>query len=148
MAENTDAMSNAERLMLTLAPIFGEGERDVDERLIAEIGESLTDLTDDEISGAMTADSSFTAEFTGRDGLLEAWADWLETFTRVRIEIEEIKEVGDNVLTFVNQIGTTRHGVELAQPSAAVWKFRDDVLVRVEFHLDREKARESAAVPA
>jgi ketosteroid isomerase-like protein len=46
----------------------------------------------------------------------------------------------------VRQIGTTRHGgVEIAQPSAAVWKFRDGRLVRLEFHLDREEAMASAA---
>ncbi len=65
----------------------------------------------------------------------------------MRIEIEQVEEIGDNVLTFVIQTGTTRHGVEVAQPSAAVWKFRDGLLTRVEFHLDREKAMRSAAEP-
>jgi ketosteroid isomerase-like protein len=137
-------MSNAERLMIALAPTFGVGERDVDETLLRELGDSLADLVADELTGAMTADSSFTTEFEGRDGLLVTWADWLGAFARVQIELEEVEEIGDNVLTLVNQIGTTRHGVALAQPSAAVWKFRGEKLVRVEFHLDREKARASA----
>ncbi len=60
--------------------------------------------------------------------------------------MEAVEEVGENVLTLVNQVGTTRHGVEVEQPSAAVWKFRDGLLARVEFHLDRERARESAGL--
>jgi ketosteroid isomerase-like protein len=141
-------MSNAEQLMATLAPIFGVGERDVDEALIQEIGDSLDHLASEEVTGSMTADSSFTTEFEGRDGMLVVWADWLDAFDRVRLEIEDVEESGENVVTFVSQVGTTRHGVDVAQPSAAVWKFRDGELVRVEFHLDRDKARESASEPA
>lgn len=140
-------MSNADRLMATLAPIFGAGELDVDEALIERIGDALDAISVDEITGAMTADSSFTTEFRGRGELEKTWADWLEAFARVRLELEEIEEIGDSVITFVNQVGTTRHGVDLDQPSAAVWKFRDGKLARVEFHLDRERAQASARKP-
>ncbi len=141
-------MTNAERLMAALAPIFGGGELDVDDALINRIGDSLDEISDaEEITGAMTADSSFTTEFQGREGLQATWADWLDTFTRVRLEMEAVEEVGDNVITFVNQTGTTRHGVDVAQPSAAVWKFRDGRLARIEFHLDPVLARESAREP-
>lgn len=141
-------MSNAERLMSALAPVFGAGGRDVDEGLLEEIGDSLDDLSVDEISGAMKGGSTFSLEFQGRDGLLAAWADWLEAFIRVRLELEEIEETADNVITFVNQIGTTRHGVDIEQPSAAVWKFHDGKLTRIEFHLDRATAIASAREPA
>ena len=138
-------MTNAERLMTALAPIFGGGELDVDEALIERISDALDEISIEEIAGEMTADSSFRTEFQGRDELASTWADWLETFSRVRLDLEEVEEVGDSVITFVKQVGTTRHGVDIEQPSAAVWKFRDGKLVRVEFHLDRDKARESAA---
>jgi ketosteroid isomerase-like protein len=141
-------MSNAERLMAALAPIFGEGELKVDNALIRRIGDSLDEIRVEEISGMMMGDSSFTTEFEGREGLEATWSDWLETFTRVTLEMEAVEEIGDNVLTLVNQVGTTRHGVDMKQPSAAVWKFRDGLLTRVEFFLDRDRARESAARPA
>ena len=137
-------MSNAERLTAVLAPIFGDGELSVDEALIERIGDSVEKISVDEITGSMTGDSTFTTEFEGRAGLESTWSDWLETFTRVTLELEAIEEMGDNVLTLVNQVGTTRHGVEVTQPSAAVWKFRDGLLARVEFHLDRAKAAASA----
>lgn len=140
-------MSNAERLMTALLPIFGEGELEVDEPLIQTIGDSLDPISEDEITGAMIGDTSFSAEFKGADGLMSTWRDWLEAFTRVTLQMEAIEEVGDNVLVFVNQIGTTRHGVAVEQPSAAVWKFRDGLVARVEFHLDRDQARESAGRP-
>lgn len=140
-------MRNAERLMTTLAPIFGAAGREVDDGLLAEISEALEPIAGDELTGEMTADSSFTAEFEGADGLREAWADWLGAFSRVRIGLEDVEEVGDNVVTLVNQVGTTRHGVQVSQPSAAVWKFRDGLLVRVEFHLDPERAAASAREP-
>ena len=138
-------MSNAERLILALAPVFSEGERDVDQALLEEIGDSVAAISVDEITGAMVGDSAFTTEFRGRDGLQETWADWLDTFVRVRLDLEEVEEVGENVVTFVNQTGTTRHGVDVEQPSAAVWKFQDGLLARVEFHLDRDAARRSAS---
>jgi ketosteroid isomerase-like protein len=140
-------MSNAERLMTALLPIFGEGELLVDEALIERIGDSLDAISQDEITGAMIGDSSFTTEFEGAEGLMSTWSDWLEAFKRVTLQLEAIEEVGDNVLVLVSQIGTTRHGVAVEQPSAAVWKFSDGLVARVEFHLDREQARESALRP-
>jgi ketosteroid isomerase-like protein len=137
-------MSNTERLMGALEPIFGEDDREVNEALIASIGDALDPLLGEELTGAMMADESFNAEFTGADGLRRAWADWLSAFAQIRIEVEDVEEIGENVLILVNQTGRTRHGVELKTPSAAVWKFRDDKLWRVEFHLDPARARESA----
>ncbi len=137
-------MSNSERLIAALEPVFGEGERDVDRALIEELGDSVAAISVDEITGAMVGDSAFSTEFRGRDGLQETWADWLDAFIRVRLELEAIEEIGENVLTFVNQTGTTRHGVDVEQPSAAVWQFQDGLLVRIEFHLDRDAARRSA----
>ena len=140
-------MSNAERLMTTLAPIFSDGELEVNEALIDRIGDSLAAISEDEITGAMIGDSSFSTEFEGADGLMSTWRDWLEAFTRVTLQMEAVEELGENVLVLVNQVGTTRHGVAVEQPSAAVWKFRDGLVARVEFHLDRDQARESAQRP-
>ena len=141
-------MSNAERLMAAIGPVFVDAGGDVDDDLIASVGDALEGLLGDELTGEMTADPSFTVQFEGPDGLREAWAEWLSAFAQVRIDIEEVQELGENVLTLVNQVGTTRHGVEVSQPSAAVWKFRDGRLVRIEFHLHRERALASARDPA
>jgi ketosteroid isomerase-like protein len=141
-------MSNSSRLLIALDPIFGDAESEVTEALIGDVITALTRIGAPRVTGSMTADDSFSTDFEDIDGLRDVWADWLGAFASVRIQIEEVEDVGDNVLTFVMQTGTTRHGVEVAQPSAAVWKFRDGLLARVEFHLDREKAIASAERPA
>jgi SnoaL-like domain len=147
VAENTEPMSNADHLLQALQPVFGEAERVVDEELIDQTIAALDRIGAPEISGSMNAGAGFQIDFDDFEGLRKAWADWLGAFAAVRIEIEDVEEIGDNVLTMVKQSGKTRHGVELTQPSAAVWKFRDGLVVRVGFHLDREAAIESASEP-
>jgi ketosteroid isomerase-like protein len=142
-------MSNAERLIAVLEPSFPTAEQEVDEALIDRIVAAIAGLADDHITGAMHGGANFTATYEGLDGLREAWRDWLETFARIRFEVEDVEEIGENVVTLARQIGTTRHGgVEIEQPSAAVWKFRDGRLVRIEFHLDRDEALASAGSTA
>jgi ketosteroid isomerase-like protein len=142
-------VSNAERLIEVLEPIFPEEEIEVDGALIEGLVAGAGDLAADDLVVVMNGGGGFEATFEGLDGLVEAWGDWLATFSRVRFEIEDVQEIGQNVLTLVRQMGVTRHGeVEISQPSAAVWKFRDGRLVRIEFHLDRELALKSAGRPA
>lgn len=139
-------MSNAERLMEVLASAFPEGEADVDVAVIERMIAALEPVVSADFAVLMTgSDDSFETTREGLGGLRDGWADWLDTFGRVRFEIEDIEPIGANVLTLGRQIGTTRTGgVEIEQPSAAVWKFRDNLIYRVEFHLDRDKAYASA----
>ena len=139
--------SNADRLMEALAPVFGAGEIEFDDRMLDEMIELLRPLEGPELTGTLRAQSG-ELSFDGVDGLKAAWLDWMGVFTSVRLEPERFAAVGDNVLMLVTQTGTTRHGVEVVQPSAAVWKYRDGLIVRVEFHLDRDEAEASAREPA
>ena len=142
-------MSNAEQISEVLGPIFVGGEKDVDGELIDEMVGALRPLTDPDLTCVMSGAEHVELTYEGLDGLRRAWGDWLEAFARVRFEVIDVEQVGENVVTLARQIGTTRHGgVEIEQPSAAVWKFRDDNIVRIEFHLDRERAAESAGRPA
>lgn len=145
MAEDTEGVSNAERLNQVLARVFSSPETAVDNALITRMVEGLEPITDEQVTVEMVGAEDFAASFQGISGLHEAWADWLEAFAEVRFRVEDMKAVGENVVTFGTQIGTTRHGgVEIEQPSAAVWKFHDGRIQRVEFHLDRETALRSA----
>jgi ketosteroid isomerase-like protein len=143
-------MSNAEPLMLALAAVFTDDEAEVDEAVVVRLAESLRPISSPKVVMEMSgSDDSFVGVYEGLDGIRAGWADWLESFERVRLRFEGFEEHGDNVITFVQQTGITRHGgVEVEQPSAAVWKFRDGLLAQVEFHLDREKAVASAEEPA
>ena len=139
-------MSNAERLIEALAQAFPQDDVEMGAELIDAMIAALEPITAPDFVTVMAGpDDSFSATWEGADGMRDAWADWLDSFGRVRFEIQTIEQVGDNVITVGRQVGTTRQGgVEIEQTSAAVWKFREDRIVRVEFHLDREKAEESA----
>lgn len=92
-------------------------------------------------------DVSFRAEYRGVSGLVEGWADWLSPYESFRMEVEELIESGDVLVTFVRQFGTPiGGGPELEASAAAVWWLRDNRLVRVEFHLNREAALRSAGL--
>ena len=80
-------------------------------------------------------------EYSGVNGVAEAWQDWGATFNSVRAEAEELREAEQAVVLFVNQIAVTKHGgVEMTQPSAMLWLFEGELVARLEFHLDRETA--------
>ena len=139
-------MSNADRLISILGEMFGGDEVEVDAMTIDRMIGALEPVAAEDIVCLMAGtDDNSVATSEGLDGLRGVWADWLGVFARVRFEIESVENVGDNVVVIARQIGTTRHdGVEIAQPSAAVWKFGDGIIEQVEFHLDRSKAMKSA----
>ena len=114
------------------------------ERLISAIqGVAAPDLE----SVMIGPDVSFRAEYSGVSGLVEGWTDWLSPYESFRMEIEDLIESEDILVTLVRQFGTpTGGGPEVEAESAAVWWLRDDRLVRVEFHLDREAALQAAGV--
>jgi hypothetical protein len=139
-------MSNADRLIVALGPLFADGsELEIDAPLIDAWIDALIPLSAQRFTALMSSQTGIDQEFGDAEGLREGWKDWLAAFSEVKFEIEAVEEIGANVITVASQVATTRHGVELEQPSAAVWKFNDQGrLYRVEFHLDREAALESA----
>jgi ketosteroid isomerase-like protein len=139
-------MSNAERLGDAMARVLPGDDFEMSEGILERIIEALAPIAADDFVTLMTGpDNTFESTEIGTDGLRKIWTDWLDVFESVRFQIEGIEEVGENVLMVGNQVGVTRHGgVEMAQPSAVVWKFRDGEIVRVEFHLERERASTSA----
>jgi ketosteroid isomerase-like protein len=139
-------MSNAETVIQALGEVFANEETEVDDALIERMIAAISTIAAaDFVMRMYGPDDTFVGTYEGAAGVRAGWADWLESFDRVRFQFESIEEVGENVLTMATQIGTTRTGgVEIEQPSAAVWKFHDGKLRETEFHLDRDKARSSA----
>jgi len=87
--------------------------------------------------------------YSGPDGFVQAWREWIEAYEHYTIEIEEIVEGTEGrVLILARQHGTTRTGgVEISELAGAVWTVRDGKLARMEFHLDPEAARRAAGLP-
>lgn len=86
-------------------------------------------------------------ERTGADGFREAWADWTSPFESYRIDVEQVIDAGDQVVSLVAMQGKTKTGgVQIDAPAAAVWTVVDGRLRRVEFHLDRKLALRAAGL--
>jgi hypothetical protein len=99
------------------------------------------------VSVMIGPDPSFRTEYHGVEGLIEGWADWLSPYESFRMEVEDLIESNEVLVTFVRQFGApTGGGPEIEAESAAVWWVRDAQLVRVEFHLDRRLAMRAAGL--
>ena len=104
-------------------------------------------LVTEEFVSEMVADSSFRQERTGVEGFYAAWCDWAAPYDSLRIDVGEVHDVDDKLLTIVEQVGVPKGGEsEIRSSSAAVWTLSDGLLSRVEFHLDPAQARRSAGI--
>jgi len=96
-------------------------------------------------SGGMTGE----LDARGADGLTKAWREWLSPFHSYRLDLEEIIDAGDDVVTFVQvEAQTERDGVVMKHAPAAIWKFSDEgKIVALHFYLDRGEALEAVGLP-
>jgi ketosteroid isomerase-like protein len=87
------------------------------------------------------------AVYKGLEGYVEAWRDWLAPYESYRAELEDWIDAGDKVVLLVRQVALTKDGgVPIEAASAVVFSFREGKLVRLEFHLDRERAMKAAGL--
>ncbi len=87
-------------------------------------------------------------ETAGPDGFGEVWREWTSPFEHFRIEVDDVIDAGEHVVSLVRQAGRTKTGgVEIAAAAAAVWTVRGGKLQRVEFHLDQAAALRAAGIP-
>jgi ketosteroid isomerase-like protein len=87
------------------------------------------------------------AVYKGLEGYVEAWRDWLAPYESYRAELEDWIDAGDKVVLLVRQVALTKDGgVPIEAESAVVFSFREGKLVRLEFHLDRERAMKAAGL--
>jgi ketosteroid isomerase-like protein len=113
-----------------------------------EIEAALREVAHPDVECVMVGpDPAFSSEARGIEGFVERWTDWLSPFERWRIELEDVVESEDRIVTLIRQFGTpTGSTAEVENAGAAVWFIRDERLARVEFHLDRELAMRSAGL--
>ncbi|HEY7631955.1 MAG TPA: nuclear transport factor 2 family protein [Thermoleophilaceae bacterium] len=88
-------------------------------------------------------------EYSGIAGMGAGWRDWLAPWASYQVVVDEMRDAGDRVVALATLRGDTlRDGVHVEQPGAAVVTIRDGKIARVEFHLDRREALESAGLSA
>ena len=74
-------------------------------------------------------------------------AEWLEGFVNWSIDVEELFDAGDRVVTITHQRASAKHGgPEVEMRLAQVWTFRDGLLTRMEMYADRDEALEAAGL--
>jgi ketosteroid isomerase-like protein len=79
--------------------------------------------------------------FAGLDGLRSVWLEWLTPWKSYRAQIEEMIDLGDDVLVLVRDFGRRSAEIgEIAVASAAVWTVRDRKVVQIAFYADRSTA--------
>lgn len=68
-------------------------------------------------------------------------AEWTGAFENWSLEIEEVFDEGEQVVTFVRQRArASQGGPELEMRFAQVWTFREGLIERMEMYLDRSEA--------
>jgi uncharacterized protein len=83
--------------------------------------------------------------YRGTDGFREFLDEWTSTWETWNLEAEEMREIGDQVLVLTRVRAKGRgSGVEMNEPLAHLFEFRDGLLCRAETFLDRDKALEVA----
>ena len=106
-AEDTAGVPNSERLMEALSPVFAGPEAVVDEAVVDRLIAAVALIAHEDFTSSMVAIADVEREFQGPEGIREAWSDWLEAYSELRFRVEDVEEVGDNVLMHATQIGVT-----------------------------------------
>ena len=74
-------------------------------------------------------------------------AEWTGGFEDWSLDVEEVFDAGDQVVTFVRQHAKAKHGgPDVEMRFAQVWTLRDGLIARMEMYADRAEALEAAGV--
>jgi ketosteroid isomerase-like protein len=74
-------------------------------------------------------------------------AEWVEGFDNWSIEVTEVIDADDQVVTVLSQRANPKHGgPEVEMRLAQVWTFRDGLIARMEMYADRGEALRAAGL--
>ena len=98
--------------------------------------------------GAPIAPDLVDSEFRGHDGFRRAWDAWLEAFEDLRVEPEEVSDLGDGrLLVAIRTVGSgTASGVRAEQRGFTLYTFAGGRVARQEFFVERERAEAAAGL--
>jgi len=89
----------------------------------------------------------FNELYLGHDGYREIWRVLLEAFEDVRLDPEELVDLGDRYLVMVDLNGHgAGSGVSISQPLFQLFTLREGLIVRQDDFLDRAEAFEAAGL--
>jgi hypothetical protein len=86
--------------------------------------------------------------YHGHDGYLEVWPDLLESFVDIRLDPEELLDLGDRFLVTITLSGHgAGSGVSTSQPLFQLFSLHRGLVVRQDDFQDRAEALEAAGLP-
>jgi ketosteroid isomerase-like protein len=85
--------------------------------------------------------------FRGHDGLRKFFQAWYEAWAEVKPDLEELRDVGDQVIAIETTRGRGRtSGLDVEITHASVWTVRKGKITRVQWFATREEALEAAGL--
>jgi ketosteroid isomerase-like protein len=85
--------------------------------------------------------------YRGLDGVQAAVDSWFETWDWMQVEIEELREAGDQIFFALHQRAKgSGSGIEVEVRSWNVYSFRDGKVIRIQLFLAPEPALEAAGL--
>jgi ketosteroid isomerase-like protein len=85
--------------------------------------------------------------YHGHEGVLRAAERWIEPFEWLRIELEQIVEGRDRLVSIHRWRAKARHtGIEFDSPLGYGWTFRDGKILHFRSYLDPERALKAAGL--
>jgi ketosteroid isomerase-like protein len=139
---------SAENVELVRTALF-RGDLDLVEVFVRGRFDEMFDasLFDPDLQVAFAQPSGPPTDYSGVEGLIEGWRDWLVAWSKYSVDVEDYLDAGDSVVALATLRGETeRHGVRVEQQAAAVVRVVDGKIKRLEFHLDRREALASAGL--
>jgi ketosteroid isomerase-like protein len=96
---------------------------------------------DPEVEFVEAADYPGASTHHGREGVRRALEGWREAWGEIRLELEEVVELGDRMLTVGRQhVRAEFSGVGFQAPLATLWTLREGRVARAQFFLDPDEA--------
>jgi ketosteroid isomerase-like protein len=106
--------------------------------------EGMLEYTDPEITMVPVKALLEGGEYRGHDGVRKFLADMDEDWKSRRIEVEEIRDAGEDAVLVLGTYNVTgRSGTEVSYPLAWHSRFRDGKLWRMQAYSDRDSAIEA-----
>jgi ketosteroid isomerase-like protein len=86
--------------------------------------------------------------YRGHEGIVRAAERWIEPFEWLVIELEQIVDAGDRLVSIHRGRSKARHtGIEFEEPVAYLWTLRDGKVVHFRSFRDPDEALEAAGLP-
>ena len=87
--------------------------------------------------------------YRGHEGVVRATERWIEPYDGLRIELEQIVDAGDHLVSIHRARAKARHtGIEFEGLLAYLWTFRDGRVIHFRSYRDPEQAMEAAGLRA